>query len=179
ASGGAVAGEAPHAPRVRMSKHPRTRIALSVMPPFPASELRSILRSVGRLGVCAMLALAAGCGGGGGDAAAPTATHLSPNPPGGGGSATVTGFTPSSATPGAVVTISGTGLATVTSARVGGGSASFRIVSDTRVEGSVRSGARTARMDFGVEGAVLLSANVLTVVAVPTITSVTPTTVSP
>ena len=127
-----------------------------------------------------MLALAAGCGGGGGDAAAPTATQLSPNPTvAGGGSATVTGFTPSSATPGAVVTITGTGLATVTSASVGGVSASFRIVSDTTVEVTVPRGASTGRIELGVEGAVLLSASDLTVVAVPTITSVTPTTVIP
>ena len=79
-----------------------------------------------------MLVFAAGCGGGGGDAAAPTATQLSPNPTvASAGSATVSGFTPSSATPGAVVTINGTGLATVTSASVGGVLASFRIVSDT------------------------------------------------
>ena len=121
-----------------MSKHPHTRVALPVMPPFPASDLRSILRSVGRLGACALLAFAVGCGGGGGDAAAPTATQLSPNPTvSAGGSATVTGFSPSSASPGAVVTITGTGLATVTSASVGGVSASFRIVSDTTVEVTV------------------------------------------
>ena len=133
-----------------MSKHPHTWVALPVMPAFHASDLRSIVRSVGRLGACALLAFAAGCGGGG-DAAAPTATQLSPNPTvSAGASATVTGFSPSSASPGAVVTVTGTGLATVTSASVGSVPASFRIVSDTTVEVTVPNGASTGRIELGV-----------------------------
>ena len=150
------------------------------MPLFSASDLRSVLLSTGRLGACALVALTVGCGGGGGDSAAPTATQLSPNPAvSAGGSATVTGFSPPSASPGAVVTVTGAGLATVKSASVGSVPATFRIVSDTTVEVTVPNGASTGRIELGVDGAVLLSASDLTVVAVPTITSVTPTTVIP
>ena len=78
-----------------------------------------------------------------------------------------------------MVTVTGAGLATVKSASVGSVPATFRIVSDTTIEVTVPNGASTGRIELGVDGAVLLSASDLTVVAVPTITSVTPTTVIP
>ncbi|HTN48269.1 MAG TPA: IPT/TIG domain-containing protein [Burkholderiaceae bacterium] len=142
---------------------------------------KGLIRAAALAAICALAAGVLGCGGGGGSPAT-SATQLAPTPsaaPAAAASVTVTGFSPTSAAPGATITLTGAGFAGVTAARIGSVSASFRIVSDTTLEVTVPAGASTGRIELSAAGTVVLSASDLTVVAVPVIASVTPTTVIP
>ncbi len=127
----------------------------------------------------ALFALLSACGGGGDSAPATTATQLSPAPTAATGSASIASFSPTAGAPGSVVTVSGTALNTVTSVRIGGVDASFRTVSENAIEATVPSGASTGPIELNASGHVALSQADFTVMAVPVVTSVTPTTVLP
>ncbi len=127
--------------------------------------------------ICASALLVA-CGGG--DSAAPTtATSLSgaPTPGAATPAVAITGFTPTAAVPGGIVTVTGTALTAVTSVKVGSLDATFRVLSDTSLELTVPMTATTSRVELGAAGRVVLSAADLTVLLIPTVTSVAPTTV--
>jgi hypothetical protein len=91
----------------------------------------------------------------------------------------ISSFTPSSAGAGDVVTVTGTGFTAVTAARVGGVDANFTVDSATRVRITVPAGAATGRIELVSAARAALSATDLTIVAVPHVTSVTPTSIMP
>ncbi|MCU0770083.1 MAG: hypothetical protein MUD07_12360 [Burkholderiaceae bacterium] len=78
-----------------------------------------------------------------------------------------------------MINVSGVGLATVTAARVGGVDAAFRVVSDGALEVTVPAAARSGRIELSASGRVVLSATDYTVMAIPAVTSVAPTTLLP
>ena len=123
-------------------------------------------------------ALLVACGGG--DSAAPTAAPQVSNAPATSASTpavAITGFTPTSVVPGGIVTVTGTALNAVTSVKVGSLDATFRVLSDTSLELTVPITATTNRVELGAAGRVVLSTADLTVLLVPVVTSVAPTTV--
>jgi hypothetical protein len=128
-----------------------------------------IRRVFSRLALGALLLAAlAGCGSGGSSSPTATAEPLA-----------ITGFTPASAGAGDVVTVTGTGFSAVRSARVGGAGAAFAIDSATQVRVTVPAGATTGRIELATADRTVLSAVDLTVVAVPQVTSVSPTSIVP
>jgi hypothetical protein len=86
-------------------------------------------------------------------------------------------FTPAIAAVGAQITVTGTNLAGVTAVRVAGVAAAFTPQSATELKLTVPTGAASGRIEVSSSGGSALSATDLTVMAVPAITSVTPTTV--
>jgi hypothetical protein len=144
-------------------------------------------RALAILGFCAFVAA---CGGGGGDApanVAPVASTPTPSAtpsPSPSASPTmppampaVSGFAPSIAAAGAQITVSGTNLAGVTQVRMGAVAATPANVSATQLQFSVPTGAVTNRVEVVSAAGSSLSANSLTVIAVPAIASVSATTV--
>ena len=91
----------------------------------------------------------------------------------------IAGFTPSSAGVGDEVTVTGTGFTAVTSARVGGVSATFAIDSATQLRVTVPAGAANGRIELASAARAVLSTGDLTIVAVPQVTNVTPTSITP
>jgi IPT/TIG domain len=159
-------------------------------PNFPGDMQALILSAADRAAIAcvvrrsALLALLCGsallvaCGGG--DSAAPTTAAQSSNAPATSASTpavAITGFTPTSVVPGGIVTVSGTAFNAVTSVKVGSLDATFRVLSDTSLELTVPITATTNRVELGAAGRVVLSAADLTVLLVPVVTSVAPTTV--
>ena len=120
---------------------------------------------------CLLLFLATlgGCGGGGSGSVAATQ----------GDALAITGFSPSSAGVGDVVTVAGTAFTTVTSARVAGVNASFTIDSGTRLRLTVPAGATSGRIELASATSVVLSAGDLVIVDVPQVSSVTPMSIKP
>ena len=150
------------------------------------------LRSpTGLFALCAVLALLGACGGGGDGAAAPTSLAVPPpttspasptgpaTPAPAGAAVEIVAFSPVSGAPGSMINVSGVGLATVTAARVGGVEAGFRVVSDGALEVTVPAAARSGRIELSASGRVVLSASDYTVMAIPAVTSVAPTTLLP
>jgi hypothetical protein len=138
---------------------------------------RFLLTVVGRVALATWLAgtaLLAACGGGGDSSTPSSAQNATPAAP----AITITSFTPASAAPNAVVTVTGTALNSVTSARVGSADATFRVLSETSLELTVPLTASTNRVELGASGRVVLSATDLTVLLVPTVAAITPTTVA-
>jgi hypothetical protein len=131
------------------------------------------------LGACVAAALLSACGGG--DSAPSTAAaQVSPTPTvPSAASAAITGFAPTAGAPGSVVNVSGASLSAVTSARVGGVDATFRAPSDTTLEVTVPASARTGRIELNAAGRVLLSETDFTVMSIPAVSSVAPTTLLP
>ena len=140
--------------------------------------VRHLLHRCLTLGGCAALALLAACGGGGGGGGSTAASQVVPTP-GPSEALAITAFAPTSGGPGSTITISGTSLASVTSAKVGGADATFRANSDTVLEITVPAAARSGRIELGAANRTVLSASDFTVVLVPTVTAITPTTVLP
>ena len=132
------------------------------------------------LGACVAAAMLSACGGGD-SAPSTTAAQVSPGPVTAPSAASVaiTGFAPTAGAPGSVVNVSGASLSAVTSARVGGVDATFRALSDTALEVTVPASARSGRIELNAAGRVLLSETDFTVMSVPAVTSVTPTTLLP
>ena len=114
---------------------------------------------------------------GGGDSAAPAQAGNVPTTAASTPAIAITGFTPASAVPGGIVTVTGSG---VECGDVGQGwriDATFRVLSDTTLELTVPLTATTSRIELSAAGRVVLSATDLTVQLVPTVTGVAPTTV--
>ena len=145
----------------------------------PTAGRTAKYRYVRRAAILAVLcgsALLGACGGG--DSAAPTPTAQASNAPAPSTPPfTISGFAPTSAVPGSIVNVTGTLLSAVTSVKVNGVEATFRVLSDTSLELTVPAAARTSRVELSAAGRVVLSAADLTVLLVPTVTSVAPTTV--
>jgi hypothetical protein len=119
--------------------------------------------------VVVLVAVLAGCGGGSSNSVA-----AAPNE-----ALAIAGFTPASAGVGDTVTVTGTALNSVTSARVGGVSANFTIDSATRLRVTVPAGATSGRIELASAARAVLSSSDLTIVAVPQVTSVAPTSIMP
>jgi hypothetical protein len=132
---------------------------------------------------CATLALAA-CGGqdGGNNTNPPAAaTPAPPPPPPEQAPLAISAFTPASGPTGTEITVSGTGLDTVSAASVGTATAAFRVVSATEVRVTVPAGAASGRVGVQAGSRAAASASDFVVVnpaAVPTVASITPTTVT-
>jgi hypothetical protein len=123
-----------------------------------------------------------GACGGGGDSPAVAPAAQGPSPVSTSSAAhetTITGFAPTSGAPGSVVSVSGSGLSGVTSTRLGSAAATFRVLSDAELEITVPPGASTGRIELNAAGRVVLSVTDFTVLAIPVVSSVTPTTVVP
>ncbi len=127
---------------------------------------RMFARSLLAVGV----ALLAACGGGG------SSNSVSS---GGVPELAISGFTPASAGAGAVVTISGAGMAGVRGARVGTVAASFVVDSATQVRVTVPTGASSGRIELATVDRVVLSATDLIVTPVPLVVSISPANVTP
>ena len=140
-----------------------------------------IFRRYRLIGGFAVVALLTACGGGGGGGGSTPATQLAPQPltPGPVDALEITAFAPASGAPGSTITVNGLSLAAVTSAKVGGADASFRANSDTVLEVTVPAAARTGRIELGAAGRTVLSPSDFTVVLIPTVTAIAPTTVVP
>lgn len=122
-----------------------------------------------RFAAALAIALLAGCGGGSSNdsaAPAPVATPIA-----------IASFAPVQAGPGATVTVTGSGFGAVQSARVGATSASFTIDSATQLRLTVPDGASSGPIELAGGGRVALSANDFVVLAVPRVTSVTPSSI--
>ena len=116
-----------------------------------------------------LFAALAGCGGGSSsNVAAPPSDTLA-----------IASFTPSSAGVGDLITVTGTGFTGVTSARVGGVAAAFTIDSATQLRVTVPTGAASGRIELATAARAVLSSTDLAIVAVPQVTSVTPTSIAP
>jgi hypothetical protein len=86
----------------------------------------------------------------------------------------ITSFTPTSATVGTVVTITGVSLSQTTKVTIGGKNAAFTIKSDTQVTATVPAGAKTGqKITITTAGGVVNS--VANFIVLPSITSFTPT----
>ncbi len=142
---------------------------------LPAAIIRA-LRHCLFVGGCAAFALLAACGGGGDSGGSSSAAQLTPGPA---DALEITGFAPAAGAPGSTITVNGTSLAAVTSAKVGGVDASFRANSDTVLEVTVPAAARTGRLELGAAGRTVLSATDFTVVSIPSVTAIAPTTLLP
>jgi len=131
-------------------------------------------------GACVLSVLLVACGGGGGDGPPPTtAQSVAASASPAAASAAISGFSPASGAPGSTITVNGSGLNSVTSARLGGINAVFRAMSDAALEITVPVGASTGRIELDATGRVVLSTTDFTVVAVPAVTTIAPTTVLP
>jgi len=115
------------------------------------------------------LLLLAACGGGGGGGGS-TATPAVP--------LTIATVSPLSGAPGASLTVTGTGLSRVTSARLGGATATFTIQSDTSLQVVIPTAAVTGVLELSGGGSAVQSSQTVTVEA-PTVTSITPSSVVP
>ncbi|HQR21233.1 MAG TPA: IPT/TIG domain-containing protein [Burkholderiaceae bacterium] len=147
--------------------------------PFCVFRSTPEVRSAACAAACILSALLTACGGGGG-APTPSASQSVAAPTtAAAAAAAISGFAPSAGAVGTQITVSGAGLGSVTAARIGAVDAVFRVISDTAVELTVPAGAGTGRIELSAAGRVVLSATDFTVVAVPTVTTVTPTTVIP
>jgi IPT/TIG domain/Metallo-peptidase family M12B Reprolysin-like len=141
-----------------------------------------------RRAACAALILfATGCGGGGGGeapanvagSATPAASpspSSSPSPsPSPTAAPAITSFSPAIAAAGAQVIVTGTALSSVTAVRVAGVAAAFTPSSATSLLLTVPTGASSGRIEVSGPAGAALSATDLTVMAVPAITTVSPT----
>ena len=143
-----------------------------------AAECTALSCFIRRSALLALLcthALLTACGGG--DGAAPAQAGNVPTTAASTPSIAITGFTPASTVPGGIVTVTGSALSAVTSVKVGGIDATFRLLSDTTLELTVPLTATTSRIELSAAGRVVLSASDLTVQLVPIVTGVAPTTV--
>ncbi len=120
------------------------------------------------LAMIAVVALAA-CGGGS-ERAPDSGGALAPP----GGDITIAAFTPQQGGAGTQVTVSGTGFAAVQSARIGGATASFTVLSATELRLTVPAAAQTGRIELAGNGRSALSGADFTVTAVPAVTAVAP-----
>ena len=118
----------------------------------------------------------AGCGGGGGGGESP-ASSVAPPP----ASATlaIAAFTPASGGVGSVVSVTGSGFTGLQDARVGSIDAAFTVVSDTQLQLTVPAGAQTGRIELTAPGRSVLSGTDFTIVLVPQLTSISPSSVLP
>ncbi|MGL4575622.1 MAG: IPT/TIG domain-containing protein [Burkholderiaceae bacterium] len=91
----------------------------------------------------------------------------------------ITSFAPAIAAAGAQVTVTGTALSSVTAVRVAGVAAPFTPPSATSLQLTVPAGASSGRIEVSGPAGAALSATDLTVMAVPAITTVSPTTARP
>ncbi|WP_374515549.1 IPT/TIG domain-containing protein [Niveibacterium sp.] len=112
-------------------------------------------------------AFLAGCGGGGGGGGTQTAT------------VTVTGLSPSFVFPGDTVTVVGTNFNSVTGVRFGSAELSFTLISTTRLSFVVPDSATSGTVTLVSGTATVDSPTVLTVLGVPQITSVSPSSARP
>lgn len=135
------------------------------LPLTPASAIRALAAVI-------TVALAASCGGG---SDAPSTTPLATAP------ATapivVVSFGPASGGTGTVVTVTGSGFTGVTNARVGGVATTFSVASDAQLQLTVPAGAQSGRIELAGDGRSVVSATDFTVVFIPQVASVTPTSV--
>lgn len=115
------------------------------------------------------VAVLAGCGGGSSSDSAPPA----PVAP----AIAIASFAPTQAGPGATVTVTGSGFGAVQSAKVGTTSAGFTIDSATQLRLTVPDGASSGPIELAGGGRVTQSADSLVVLAVPRVTSVTPSSI--
>jgi hypothetical protein len=117
----------------------------------------------------ALAALLSGCGSGSSSnvVAATPAAALS-----------VTSFTPTSAGVGDTVTVTGTGFNSVTRVRVGGVDATFAVDTDTQLHLIVPAGTASGRIEVANASGAATSPASLTVVAVPVVTSVSPSSIT-
>lgn len=132
-------------------------------------SLRLLNRVAAALAIVLAAALSA-CGGGGTGSsvvAAPSDTLA------------IVSFTPSSAGVGDVVTVSGAGFAAVTSARVGAVAANFALDSGTQLRVTVPAGATSGRIELASATRAVLSAADLAIVAVPQVTAIAPSSITP
>jgi len=117
------------------------------------------------------VAILAGCGGGSSSDTAPPPPVAPP--------IAIASFAPAQAGPGATVTVTGSGFDAVQSAKVGTASASFTIDSAAQLRLTVPDGASSGPIELAGGGRVTQSANALVVLAVPRVTSVTPSSIVP
>src|SRR5262249_55803142 len=87
---------------------------------------------------------------------------------------TITGFSPTRGPGGTVVSIDGSEFAGASGGPFGGKSAGFSVLSSTRIQASVPSGARTGRITVTTPAGTATSAGDFTVVEPPDIQSFTP-----
>jgi hypothetical protein len=107
------------------------------------SVLRRRLRRGALCGACLLSGMLAACGGGGDSAAPTTAQSIANGSSDGTAGVAVSSFSPASGARGSTIAVSGSGLSSVTSARLGGVDAPFRATSDTTLEITVPVGAST------------------------------------
>src|SRR6185295_13985558 len=88
---------------------------------------------------------------------------------------TITSFSPTSGPVGTAVTINGANFSGATSVRFNGTAASFTVVSPTRIDATVPSGATTGRITVTTPSGTATSATNFVVTQPPTITSFSPT----
>ena len=128
-------------------------------------------------GLSAVVLLLAGCGGSDSNTAsdvvppAPAPTSTS--------DLSIATFSPTTGGAGAAVNVTGAGFTALQSVRVGSAAAPFTVQSDTQLQLTVPAGAQTGRIELAAPGRTVLSANDFTVSLVPTLTSVSPSTVLP
>jgi len=114
-------------------------------------------------------AFLAGCGGGGGGGGGGTQTAT----------VTVTGLSPSFVFPGDTVTVIGTNLNSVTGVRFGSADVAFTLISTTRLSFVVPDSAVSGTVTLVSGTATVDSPTTLTVLGVPQVTSVSPTSARP
>lgn len=115
------------------------------------------------------LSLLAACGGGGGGTSPPPET----NP------VTVTGLTPAFAFPGDTVTVLGSSFGSVTELRLNGVSIAFAPINSTRLSFVVPAGAESGTVDLVAGTAIVSSPTLLTVLGLPQVTGVSPSSARP
>lgn len=113
-----------------------------------------------------LLLAACGGGGGGGGTTTPTVPLV------------ISSISPLTGAPGASLTVTGTGLSRVTTARLGGAAASFTIQSDTSLQVVIPGTAVTGVLELSGGGSAVQSSQTVTVQA-PAVTSINPSNVAP
>ncbi len=133
-----------------------------------------------RLGLVSLLfTLLAACGGG--QSTGEVETQLAKGGGGGNNGAVsalaINGFSPSTATPGTEISINGSGLNTVSGAKVGSFAATFVVDSAKKMRVVVPAGAATGRIEISNDSSTALSKTDLVIPSGFQVTSVTPNTV--
>src|SRR5215470_11670177 len=127
-------------------------------------------RTFAVFGAFLLIATLAACGGGTSSSAPPAAPAQT---------LAISGFSPASGGVGDVITVTGTGFASVTQAKVDDIDATFAIDSATQLRVTIPPGATTGRIEVSGAGHAALAATDLAIVAVPQVTNVTPATLTP